>query len=153
VPCPTMPEQPVLTKADSIASESWLFASFDCSPVRRPFPERRREAPYIVTCRIYCNSPHRDPASHVQASCNRLSVLLLPTSPSPTSSIAHQYQLYAIFIQLLSVIHVIHNTVYNTRTKLISSTCQGPSSLQPALQSPCCKSINWQLARVYASLL
>jgi hypothetical protein len=57
------------------------------------------------------------------------------------------------FYTIVKRILVIHNTVYNTRAKLISSTCQSPSSLQPALQSPCCKLINWQLARVYASLL
>jgi hypothetical protein len=82
----------------------------------RPFVllhERRREAPYTVACCIYRNSPHRDPASHVQAMCTRLSVLLPSTPPSRTGSTAHQYQLYAIFTQLLSV-YMYHTILFTT---------------------------------------
>jgi hypothetical protein len=111
------------------------------------FRGRPCEAPYVVT-RCICRNPlHRDPASHVQLFVSPVATDLDKSNQLDRTPMPAVCNFYTITKQ----IHVIHNTVYNTRVNQFD--CQGPSSLQPVLQSPCRKLINWQPARVYASLL
>jgi hypothetical protein len=129
------------------ASHAYLRCSIVCPSVR-PSP---RAAPRGAVYRCLLHIPQlavpgscKPRASHVHPSVRPAAVDLARFNRLDRTPIPAVCNFYTIAKR----IHVSHNTVYNTRTKLISSTCQGPSSLQPALQSPCSKLINWQLAHV-----
>jgi hypothetical protein len=145
-----MPEQLVLIEADSIASESCLFALFSCLSVRSSFSTSGAARHRIPLLAAYTATRR---TGILQATCVHPSVRPVAVDPAKSNRL-DRTPISAVcnFYTIAKRIHVPHNAVYNTRAQLISSTYQGPSSLQLALPSPCCKSINWQLAHVYASL-